>query len=718
MAISVAFFGLGIGSFLVHLLKNRLQGSEEQKQRVLLSKTVHSVIAFAISLPIFVIVMGHVPSDISYIYLYYLASSIPFFFAGISMALIFFAMPKEINRLYFADLAGAALATLLLDPLMQGFGAESVLVLIAIIVLGPTALGYLALMKVKGPSDYRYSNLGDGAYLANTKVSARNIKISSATVTIGCAVLLIFNSVFPPLLAIPPGETKGLHQRLADQPVELLSTRWNSFSRVDVTRPNYNIDNVPGPAEAGTIIIDADAVTPVLRWNGSISDSRWVSNYMDYLPYQLQRNTNKTLVIGSGGGEDILVGLSAGAENVTAVELNPLIVSATRAFGNISGNLYSRDDVKLVIDDGRRFIGSTDEKYDIITIKLVDSWAAQLAGGYALSENYLYTVEAFEQYFSHLDGDEGILVMVRWNTELPRLMPLVFESLRQMGKTDEEISKQVMVVEDKPGLYFGSDPAGELYPVLVMVKSSPYTDAQVELVKSKAQTNGAEIFALPGSFMMSPYDLLLPELTHSDSIGKTPRDKNYQSALSIIQSMTPPTDDSPFYFAKEHVPKQMITLLITVLAISGGLAILLIIYARKSRARRNSTSLFHLIFAICIGLGFMFLEITFIQEFLLLLGTPIMALTVILFSILLSSGIGAYLSGKIFKKSASRSIVLDSYFGRNHIALLCRSWGIDLLIYYSAALSRSCVDVWSSLSCWNANGISVSFCHQNVCESL
>src|SRR3712207_205315 len=148
-------------------------------------------------------------------------------------------------------------------------------------------------------------------------------------------------------------------------------------------------------------------------------------------------NANTTLVIGSGGGQDVIVALSGGVDNVTAVELNPLVVSAVKRFESESGNIYNNTNVELIIDDGRRFISSSSEKYDMIVLKLVDSWAAQLAGGYALSENYLYTVEAFQQYFRHLEKDNGggMLVMTRWNFELPRLMPLIVDSLvKETGK--------------------------------------------------------------------------------------------------------------------------------------------------------------------------------------------------------------------------------------------------------------------------------------------
>ena len=122
MAISVAFFGLGIGSLLIHILKNKI------KREKLASKILQTTIIFAVSVPIFLLVIGQIiPPNIYFIYLFYLASSIPFFFAGISMSLIYFAMPREVSKLYFIDLVGAASATLMLDPLMQRLGAESVL---------------------------------------------------------------------------------------------------------------------------------------------------------------------------------------------------------------------------------------------------------------------------------------------------------------------------------------------------------------------------------------------------------------------------------------------------------------------------------------------------------------------------------------------------------------------------------------------------------------
>ncbi|MDQ3847738.1 MAG: hypothetical protein M3261_02140 [Thermoproteota archaeon] len=707
MAISIAFFGLGIGSFTIHISRDKFKGirmkSTIEPQLTFASSIVRYAVGYGISIPIFIFLMGYIPSDTSYIYLFYLISSIPFFFAGAGMALIFLAMSEKISKLYFADLIGAALATIILDPLLQSFGAGTALLLISVVVMGASFVSYLLLIRA---ATYRQdrktlsirSIYGQGFRLRLKEIIVRpqnRLKVVSSIAFTCVLLLFIVNNIASiNIFEIKPGMSKGLYYQL-NHPSEFehLSEQWNSFSRVDVTRKiskeqeginkniveknpslasskqvnNYGDSSIEGGSksnltaadvesatlhELASIIIDADAATPIYRWNGSQSDAAWIQNYMDYLPYEMI-NANNTLVIGSGGGEDILVALSAGVDNITAVELNPLVVSAVKSFDRQSGNIYNKNNVKLVIDDGRRFIRSTDEKYDVVVLKLVDSWAAQLAGGYALSENYLYTVEAFQQYFQHLDENNGgMLVMTRWNFEIPRLMPLIVESLvKETGKSRESVENQVIVVEDRPGLYFGrSENNVKYYPVLVMVKSTEFSDQEISMVKEKAALNQAEVTMLADNYVSEPFNKLF---NNDDNI--------YSEYFSTIVASNPriPTDDSPFYFAREQVPKQMIILLITVISISGLLSAMLIYHARRTRLKFSSKSSLHILFAIFIGLGFMILEITFIQKFLLLLGTPIMALTVILFSILLSGGLGSYFSGKIFSTSPHKAVLIS-----------------------------------------------------------
>jgi hypothetical protein len=711
MAISIAFFGLGIGSFVIHIQKDKYNTLKKKSiigpQLTFSSRIVQYALAYGISVPVFIFLIGYIPSDTSYIYLFYLISSIPFFFAGAGMALVFLAMSEKINKLYFADLIGAALATIILDPIMQSIGAGSVLLLTSVVVVGVSTCSYYFFVLRRVTKDRKeeektsYYHAQSNAEIEKKEVGVKprnRLNLLSAITFAGLMILLLVNSTSSMnIFEIKPGVSKGLYYQL-NHPFEFqhLSEEWNSFSRVDVTRKivnqeedknilsstiattpttasskqNNNNNNTIGssdrssnsgdnaadtddamPPELASIIIDADAATPIYQWDGSQSDVAWIQKYMDYLPYEMI-NANNTLVIGSGGGEDILVALSGGADNVTAVELNPLVVSAVKRFDSQSGNVYNtNNNVELFIDDGRRFISSSTEKYDVIVLKLVDSWAAQLAGGYALSENYLYTVEAFQQYLGHLDKDNGgMLVMTRWNFELPRLMPLIVDSLvKETGKSRESVAKHVMVVEDRPGLYFGrSDDNQVYYPVMVMVKSTPFVNGEVIMVKEKAEGNQAEITMLADSYVAEPFN----KLFNNDSAVY-----NEYFSTTMASNPTIPTDDSPFYFAREQIPKQMLILLVTVMAISGLLSSLLIYHARKTKVKFDSRSSFHILFAIFIGVGFMILEVTFIQKFLLLLGTPIMALTVILFSILLSSGIGSYISGKMFSTRPHRAVL-------------------------------------------------------------
>jgi hypothetical protein len=262
-------------------------------------------------------------------------------------------MSREISKLYFADLAGAAVGTLILDPLLQQLGAESVLLLTSLLIIGPSLIVVLVLFNSSYIKKIVPSNL---------PIIENKIKLYGIIMLAASAVLLAANIARPNLLAIQPGVNKGLHVELTNSSFKHLSTQWNSFSRIDVTR------NIHSPKVLAEVRIDADAVTPIFRWNGSSIDNQWVKEYMDYIPYEISDLNNKTLVIGGGGGEDILVALAGGSKNVTAVELNPLIVSAAKRFGGgLAGNLYNRSDVKVIIDDGRRFISSTNTKYDKIT---------------------------------------------------------------------------------------------------------------------------------------------------------------------------------------------------------------------------------------------------------------------------------------------------------------------------------------------------------------
>src|SRR5919108_4233960 len=247
MAISIAFFGLGIGSFVIHFQRGKIKKQKEKStsepQFAFSSRIVQFAIAYGISVPVFIFLIGYIPSNTSYIYLFYLVSSIRFFFAGACMALIFLAMSERISKLYFADLIGAASATIILDPVMQTLGAGSVLLLTSIAVVGAAACSYYFVF-IRDKRDKQGENLHYHVQPNATikreraKTEPQNRLNLFAVITFaGLVILLIVNSVSSiDIFEIKPGVSKGLYYQLS-HPSEFdhLSEEWNSFSRVDIS---------------------------------------------------------------------------------------------------------------------------------------------------------------------------------------------------------------------------------------------------------------------------------------------------------------------------------------------------------------------------------------------------------------------------------------------------------------------------------------------------
>src|SRR4029077_16194326 len=157
-------------------------------------------------------------------------------------------------------------------------------------------------------------------------------------------------------------------------------------------------------------------------------------------PYLLRPGA-KTLVIGAGGGGDVARALTSGSQDVTAVEINPIIARTImqQRFPELSHGLYFRPEVHLVIEDGRSFVRRSSDKYQVLQATLVDTWAATAAGAFALSENNLYTSDAFRDYLLHLT-DDGLLAITRWGFDPPReslrLISLGIDALGQIGEKE------------------------------------------------------------------------------------------------------------------------------------------------------------------------------------------------------------------------------------------------------------------------------------------
>jgi hypothetical protein len=184
---------------------------------------------------------------------------------------------------------------------------------------------------------------------------------------------------------------------------EIVKTQWNSFSRIDVVEgPTVNCDSSaldpifgqPQCASEGIvakIFIDGGAGTNIISWDGSADSRQELSSWMQYLPFTMMKDP-KTLIIGSGGGRDVIAAITSGNTDVTTVEINPMIVDTVKRYGEKAGNIYTHPYVDANVDEGRSFVSRSIDKNDIIYIPFVDNWASVSSGGLGVSENFLYTI--------------------------------------------------------------------------------------------------------------------------------------------------------------------------------------------------------------------------------------------------------------------------------------------------------------------------------------
>lgn len=430
---------------------------------------------------------------------------------------------------------------------------------------------------------------------------------------------------------------------------------WNSFSRIAVLPRRGNNTYAWGlspsydgpPGEQLALDIDSLAGTPLVKFDGDIhgEEIAHLSHDITALAYEL-RPARSTLIIGPGGGRDVLTALKYGSKDIEAVELNPLMRTVVNErFGDFTGRLYERAEVRLTIDDGRHFVRETRKRFGVIQLSLVDTWASTAAGAFALSENTLYTVEAFQDYLDRLTP-EGILAVSRWLDEKPR------ETLRVVSLARTALAARGI-----------ADPSGHLMvagtPKLrrdhrfasVIISLRPFTVDDIDKARAFVESRGFEVIYFPGDGR----DPLFTELITTPDL---------ESMLySYDLDVTPTTDDRPFFFNTvwprdffkiwDEKPGRMgVHLLARLLLIVVGLVLLFMIGPLYLRRRSTLAALdptarwATLIYFGALGSGFMLIEVALISKFILFLGHPIYALTAVLCTILIAAGIGSYWSGK------------------------------------------------------------------------
>jgi hypothetical protein len=615
MVISLALLGSGASGVYVYLFP-KFFTRDSLKQQLFWGSWL-----FAVSIPLVLLLILQLDfqlhftlKQLSRILLLYAVPAIPFFLAGMCISLAMTHLAQDVSRLYCFDLAGAACGCLLVIPLLSQLGGPQAM--LSISVLASLACW---LFPVKNQRNWSWFPLFVLIPVLITLIGFSNHSLLS--------------------IKYVKGRNEG----------EPLFSKWNSFSRITVVQVSRDPENT-------WIIIDGDAGTLLPHFDGSLLRWSFLKTKVSSLAYQL-KSSAQILIIGPGGGIDVLTALVFGNRDITGVEINPITVNDVMRghFRHFTGHLYLRPEVRIHVEEGRSFIRNTEAQYDIIQATLVDTWAATAAGAFTLTENNLYTVEAFKDYFAKLKPD-GILTFTRWNTEPPeqdlRLVSLTLAAMRELGISHPE--RAMMVIREGR--------QGEAVESTFLFKKSGFTDEEIQKVETVSHAN---------SFYLLYTPLTRPDNPFTQLITAVDPQRFYEQ---YRYDVSPSRDNSPFFFHTVRFrqlweslffswesKKTNVGILVLFLVFLAAAALVLFLilvplYWFKRGVLKRGQDLRSLSYFVCIGLGFILVEMTLVQKFILFLGQPVYALSIVLFSILLFGGMGSLFSARLASNSLSKSM--------------------------------------------------------------
>jgi hypothetical protein len=604
LAISIALLGLGAGGVFAYLLKDRLASSGTRTLAATLCMVNSVAVVFVLEIVLHVPVALQV-SGMNFLRLtvLYLAAAVPFLLTGLLFSVVFARETSRIPRLYGADLCGGALACLAVVPLLNWLG-------------GPNVILFAAIMLAAA-----------GMIWAESRGSRRN----AALLALGLAALTGANYSGRLIDVV---YAKGMFR----DPAWVEFARWNALSRVEVDKQG----------QAKAIVIDADASTYIMNadlshWQGTV----WEHNLMSAPPAlaNVLRPHGEFAIIGPGGGVDVLRAVANGSTSVTGIEINPIIADTIMRgrYADYAQHLYERPDVHIHVTDGRSFLRSTPQHFDVVQMTLVDTWASTAAGAFALSENNLYTVDAFREYFEHLKPD-GMIAITRWEFQHPRealrVVAVAMDALHGLGVADP--SKNFIVASqgalDEDGI-----------PVVVLAKKTPFTaDEEAAVIHHFDRYSELDPLYLPSQPGQNPFSALIAS------------NDPYGFARGYAYNVAPVNDNAPFFFftlkpgqilgekgLREGIDWKVnlgVLVLLLVLVISFCAVLVFLILPLLFRTAGARQPALPLLYFVAVGLGYILVEIAFIQRFVLFLGHPTYALTVVIFLLMLSSGAGSLFS--------------------------------------------------------------------------
>ena len=621
-AVSTAMLGMTGGAVTVYLNKKAFEPEN------LNNSYIKAAIAFAVSLPVSLtllcftpIVYQHNIASVTRILLAAFYCIIPYYFSGIVITAILTREEKPVGKLYGADLGGAAIGCLAVILGLEFLSAPNMILFAAVIA-------------------------SIGAFIFS--IRSKGTMLKSASMACVALVLAVFIGNIISGDFISPRTIKG-HK---SDTRKFYFQKWNSFSWVNVSGMEFKRPYLWGtspitpdlPVKVHGLSVDGEAGTFMLNMD-DMANLEVLKYDMVNLAHYIRPNGG-SCVIGVGGGRDITSSIVFGHDRVVGIEVNPIFIKLLKGKFRDFAGLADRPGVELVADEARSYLARSTEKFNVITMALIDTWAATGAGAFTLSENGLYTVEAWKVFLDRLN-DGGVFTVSRWFSEhqpgeTARIVNLAVTALYKRGVSDP--SKHIVLTA-----------IGNIATLLVSNK--PFSDEDLKVLRETAERLKFKIFIFPGQE---------PE---NEWLRKIITGKSIEEINALVKdaplNYTAPTDERPYFFnmiklnnlsfawrySAGGISGNMVAN-ITLLILIGALmffvlAVIVVPLLAGAKKDANKVDYAPAFYFALIGAGFMFVQIAMVQRLSVFLGHPVYALGILLFTMILSAGIGSLVSEKI-----------------------------------------------------------------------
>jgi spermidine synthase len=657
VAISLAMFGLGMSGLVVYLLPKRFPAERIDQQLTTFMSLFGVTAALSVLAFLHMQVVQEISSEgYSSLGLAYAVLTVPFFLGGICISLLMTHFSARIASVYFADLVGASLGCLGVVTALALLPAPQVAVVIAAVASA------VALVVAIGAR--RGQALAGGSLAVVVVLLGLSFSTDLYTMTY----------------------VKRRTERYSE--VET----WNSFSRVSAFHQDRNAAQIlpmrsdwkeyeGGPYPATKMLdIDGAAWTPMMAWDGKPESIQWLKDSVLYVAHELRPKAD-VLVIGTGGGRDLLAAIAYGQPSILGLEINDNMYKMVEELhADYAGHPYTHPNVEVIIDEARSRLSGMDRRFDILQLSLIDTFSLNAAGGFVFSENYLYTTEGFQEFFEHLKED-GILSLTRY---MVAMYPV--EVLRTVA-----MARAAWEAEGVKNFGAHTVVLRQDLNTTMLMKRTPFTPEELAALGERAKYLNAQVMWSPGT---QPGHLEIARVISS------PDWKEYIDQYPFY--IDPPTDDRPFFFnfLRGLLPwdlddpfnflsmwNEALALMYMLIGVVSTMALLffsvpLLLFGRSNLHRISTvTAAPLLLYFACLGYGFLMIEIPLLQKLMLLLGSPIYALAVVLFAVLFFSGLGSLLSER-FAANALRSLqrVLVSIVVLSTVYIMAVPFVIDALL--------------------------------------